>query len=297
MVLGYTMIGGLAAVVIADFVQIIIIITVFSGICLYSLFTNPISFFTVENYSQAKLILTQSSLSWGQAFKILTMPIFFSIIEQDLAQRFFAAKTERTAALSAFFASILLLLFSFVPFYLGMQARLSGALIPSGVNPLLPILKTLTSPFVFVLALCALLSAITSTTDSLLCAVSAIITTMITRFNKSIKPSVSISRGVTLICGLLTLGASYLVPPNIIDILIGSYELSVSCLFVPLFFCFITKDLRREAALSSALFGAIGFLFFLTSNYISLQAYSVVITLGFSLLGYALGFALSSKKK
>lgn len=296
-ILAYTMIGGLAAVVIADFVQIIVIITVFSCICLYSLYTNTTPFFSTNTSLYLQTMITRDSFSWGQAFKIVSMPMFFSIIEQDLAQRFFAAKTERTAAVAALFASILLLLFSFVPFYLGLQAQLTNIVIAPGVNPLLPMLKSITSPMVFILAVCALLSAITSTTDSLLCAVSAIVTTVVTTLRVEKKPSVYFSRFITLLCGLITFGASYLVPQNIIDVLIGSYELSVSCLFIPLVFCFITSDLRKEAALTSALFGALGFLLFLFTSHPELKHYSIIITLGFSLIGYGLGFILSKKKK
>lgn len=297
LILAYTMIGGLAAVVVADFIQIIFIITVFSGICLYSLYTSPISFFSSQTSTHIQTMLMHNPLSWGQAFKIFSMPVFFSIIEQDLAQRFFAAKSERTAAIAALIASALLLLFSFVPFYLGLQAQLTHIIIPEGVNPLLPMLKMITSPTVFILAVCALLSAITSTTDSLLCAVSAIITTALTRFNKNIKSSIYVSRTITFLCGMFTLGASYFVPTNIITVLIASYEVSVACLFIPLFFCFIIKDLRREAALTSALFGGLGFIYFLFNTNAQLQPYSIVITLIFSLLGYGIGFHLGSKKK
>lgn len=297
LVLIYTMIGGLAAVVIADFIQIIVIVTVFSGICLYSLYNSPISFFTSTTSAHIQTLLSYKTLSWGQAFKIFSMPVFFSIIEQDLAQRFFAAKSDRTAALAALIASVLLLLFSFVPFYLGLQAQLTHLPVPAGVNPLLPVLKTLTSPIVFVFAVCALLSAITSTTDSLLCAVSAAITTAVTKLGSNRKPSIHFSRTVTFLCGISTLIASYFVPTNIIDVLIGSYELSVACLFVPLIFCFIITDLRREAALTSALFGGLSFLFFLFKNIPQLRPYSIFITLSLSLLGYGIGFMLGSKKK
>ncbi len=297
LVLAYTMIGGLAAVVIADLLQIIVIVTVFTGICLYSLYTSPTPFLNHQTYTHIQNLVSYKTLSWGHAIKIFSMPVFFSIIEQDLAQRFFAAKSDRAAAVSALIASALLLVFSFVPFYLGLKAQLMNIPIPEGVNPLLPVLKAITSPMVFVFAVCALLSAITSTTDSLLCAVSATITTAATQLGTRSKPSIHISRTVTFLCGVFTLAASYFVPPNIIDVLIASYELSVACLFIPLAFCFITKDLRREAALTSALFGGLGFLFFLFKSTPLLKPYSIFITLGLSLLGYGIGFIFGSKKK
>ena len=296
LVILYTMIGGLAAVVMTDLAQIIVIIAVFSGICGYALWTNPVSFFSWTTYSKATALLGTSNLSWGQAFRIMTMPLFFSVIEQDLAQRFFAAKSKSAAATSALCASVLLLIFAFVPFYFGLQAQFSNIVVAQGASPLLPILKSLTSPLFFVLALCAILSAITSTTDSLLCAVSAIITTTLTTFNKKIKPSVKLSRTITLICGILTLAASHLVSDNIIDVLVGSYEIAVSCLLIPLLFCFMTKNLKESAALTASLFGFAGFLFFRFAELPDWQPYSIIITLGLSLLGYGLGFKASSNK-
>jgi solute:Na+ symporter, SSS family len=296
-VIAYTMIGGLAAVVITDTLQIIVILTVFSSICIYSLYSSTASFFTWAHYEQAQQMVTRSGLDWGQALKIVTMPIFFSIIEQDLAQRFFAAKSKKAAAISAFAASGLLLIFSFVPFYLGLQVKFLNIAVAQGSSPLLPILKHLTSPLIFALALCALLAAITSTADSLLCAVSAIVTGALPLFNKKIKPSIYNSRLVTLACGIVTLIASYFVSDNIIDVLVNSYEISVSCLFIPLLFCFITKDLRKDAALASAVFGFTGFLFFRIVTLPLWAPYSILITLGLSLAGYGLGFAASPKPR
>lgn len=296
-VIGYTMIGGLAAVVMTDTVQVFFIITVFSGICLYTFFTSPVSFFTQENYDLARVMIKDSGLTFDQAFRIVSMPVLFSVIEQDLAQRFFAAKTKQAAALSALCASILLLLFAFVPFYLGMLAQLLNIEVPLGVSPLLPVLKHLTNPLFFVLAVCALLSAITSTADSLLCAVSAVITTSIMGYSKKRFHTISLSRVITLLCGIAALTASWYMSDNVIALLINSYEISVACLFVPLICCFILKDLHEHAALTSSLFGFLGFLFFKITNIPAIHPYAIIITLGLSLIGYWIGYNMSKKRK
>lgn len=295
-VIGYTMIGGLAAVVMTDTVQVFFIITVFSGICLYSFFTSPISFFTQEHHAFAQIMLKNSALTFDEGFRIVSMPVLFSIIEQDLAQRFFAAKTKQTAAIAALCASILLLLFAFVPFYLGMLAPLLNIEVPLGVSPLLPVLKHLTNPLFFVLAVCALLSAITSTADSLLCAVSTVVTTSIIGHSKKKFNTVSLSRVITLLCGIAALIASWHMPDNVITLLINSYEISVACLFVPLVCCFILKDLREHAALTSSIFGFLGFLFFKITNIPTIAPYSIIIILGLSFIGYALGYKISKKR-
>ncbi len=294
-VIGYTMLGGLAAVVMTDAVQILFIITVFTGICLYTFFTNPIPFFTQQNYDLARLMIQESGLTFAQAFRIISMPVFFSVIEQDLAQRFFAAKTKQTAALAALCAGALLLLFAFVPFYLGMLAQLLNIEVPFGVNPLLPVLKHITNPLFFVLAVCAILSAITSTADSLLCAVSAVVTTSIISHSKKAYNTVFVSRIITLLCGVAALTASWYMSDNVIGILIDSYEISVSCLFIPLVCCFIIKDLHEHAALTSSLFGFLGFMLFKITCIPAIHPYSIVITLGLSALGYWLGHTMSLK--
>ena len=295
LILLYTIIGGLSAVVMTDMVQVIVILTVFTGICLYSLTTSTVPFFTMNTFTKMQTLFTQSSLTYGQAFKIMSMPMLFSLIEQDLAQRFFSAQSKKAAALAALCASILLLLFSFVPFYFGIQAQLLNIAIPKGTSPLLPLLRSITNPLFFTLALSAILSAITSTTDSLLCAVSAIITTAITSFNKTIKPSLWLSRSVTLSCGVATLIISYFVSNNIINILVDSYEISVAMLFIPLILCFVLKDLRESAALTSSACGGIGFIFFRIFNETSLHDYSMVAILAFSLFGYFIGHILTKK--
>lgn len=290
----YTMIGGLAAVVMTDMIQIALIIFIFSGICIYALFTNPIPFLSSTTYSTLSTLLASSHLSWAQAFRIISMPLLFSIIEQDLAQRFFAAQSKRSAMLSAFAAGILLLLFAFVPFYFGVQAHLTNVLHTTDVNPLLPVLRSYTSPFFYALAVCALLSAITSTTDSLLCAISAITTQSFTTHYK-ITATVKLSRIITLICALAALITSYLVPHSIISLLINSYELSVACLFVPLLFCFISKDLREKAALFSSFFGTISFTILQLPYFSDIHDYSIIIILCTAFIGYGLGYLLSIK--
>lgn len=284
----YTMIGGLTAVVMTDMIQVALIITIFTSICLYALSTNPITFFSAHTGTALYTLWTQSQLSFGQILKIIAMPMLFSIIEQDLAQRFFAAQSKKSAMISAFFAGILLLLFAFVPFYFGIQAHLTQATISSDINPLLPILRLYTSPFFYALAVCALLSAITSTTDSLLCAISAITTQSFTHLY-AIKATVKVSRIITFICAIAALIASYFVPTSIITLLIDSYELSVACLLIPLLFCFISNDLKEQAALYACVAGGVSFFILQLPYFTHMQDYSLFITLTISLLGYAIG--------
>ncbi len=189
----------------------------------------------------------------------LFMPILFSLIEQDLAQRFFAARTKAIATFSALITAAFMILFALVPIYFGMQAKLMGISILAGKSPLMAVIEILTNEFVVILALCAIIAAITSTADSLLCAISSNVAQDF-NFNWLGKHNALYrSQVITLIVGLIALGASYIVPQNIIDILIESYAISVSCLFVPLVWAYFSKRVSKQAAIVSVACGFIGF--------------------------------------
>lgn len=282
----YTMMGGLKAVVIADFFQVCFIIAIFGSIFLYSLYQNPASLKTLFNSSD---LFETTNFSLHKISAVLLMPALFSLIEQDLAQRFFAAKTKAVAASSAIFASLFMIIFALVPIYFGMQAQLLGLDVPTGASPLIPVLSFLTHPIIANLAICGIIAAITSTADSLLCAVSSNITQDFVFAHANIKNKLRFSKIVTACVGLVVLGAAYLVPADIIDILIGSYELSVCCLLIPLLFAYMKKSTNKNAAVLSVLGGFIGFIVF---RYYPVPLPKELAALGLSLVGYFFGRCL-----
>lgn len=289
----YTMIGGLKAVVFTDVAQVWVIILVFGSIFLYSLFTEPSSFFTFTSLldNQQKFLLDGSTVTTSSLIATIMLPALFSLIEQDLAQRFFAARTQKIAALSAILASTFLLIFSFIPIYFGMKAHLMGMSIASGTSPLIPVLEVFTSQLFFVLAICAIIAAITSTADSLLCAVSSNVAQDFDFSFTGIKDQLKISQIVTLITGITVLGASYIISSNIIGILISSYEISVSCLLVPLLYSYFGDNLKKNGAIGGIVAGLVGFILF--------RFYPIIIpkeiaALGLSWLGYHLGNKIRS---
>ena len=254
----YTIIGGLKAVVITDIFQVTFIILLFTGIFVYTIWANPqeaLVLFQSQKYFDPAYINTSTLLA------TLFMPALFSLIEQDLAQRFFAARTKKIATLSAIGAAISLLLFSLIPIYFGIKAHLLGLSVSIDKSPLIPVLQMITSEFILVLAICAIIAAILSTADSLLCAIGS---NLAQDFNLSFiaKNPLSRSKYITLFVGLTALGASYLVPANIITILVESYEISVSCLLVPLLFCYFKKEVKKTAAFGGIIGGLIGLIGF-----------------------------------
>lgn len=288
----YTMVGGLKAVVFTDVAQVWVIILVFGCIFLYGLFTEPSSFFTVNSLSalQNKFLLDGSTITTSSLLATILLPALFSLIEQDLAQRFFAARTQRIAALSAIAASVFLLCFSFIPIYFGMKAHALNLSLAAGSSPLIPVIELLTNQLVVILAVCGIIAAITSTADSLLCAVSSNLAQDFDFSFIGITDRLKLSQGVTLITGITALCASYVVPQDIIGILISSYEISVSCLLVPLLFSYYGTNLKKKAAIWSIIFGLAGFIIF---RFFPIPLPKEIAAVILSLVGYLIGRRLA----
>ena len=285
-VIGHTMMGGLQSVAITDFYQVLYIIITFGGIFIYSIARLPGSLAQlIPSATQATAFL-QADLSLSTAVSILLMPALFSLIEQDLAQRFFSARTKQVAAFSALLASLFLLTFALIPIYFGIQAKILGLALPANASPLIPVISHLTNDWVVAFALCGIIAAISSTADSLLCAISSNVAQDFDLGAIGLKSSLRSSQLLTLGIGLAAFIASYLVPQNIISILIGSYELSVSCLFIPLIIGYYNTNLNKNAAFGSVIAGLFGFVFF--------KLYPIGIpkelaALALSALGYVIG--------
>ncbi len=278
----YTMTGGLKAVVITDIYQAAYILIVFGAIFAYCFFTGSadFSFVTCQN------AFCVTSLDINASIATVMMPMLFSLFQQDLAQRFFASRSARVAALSAMCAGICLLLFSLIPIYFGVQAKLLQIPIAADASPLIPTLSLLTNEIILAFALCGIIAAISSTATSLLCAISSNLAQDfdITRFGVTNK--LRASQIITLLIGVVLLGASYVFPTNIINILVESYELSVVCLLVPLLICYYKSGLNKNAAIGAITGGLIGFIAF---RIVPISFPKEIIALLLSGAGYIIG--------
>lgn len=282
----YTMMGGLKAVVVIDVAQVWVIILVFGAIFLYTLLGESASFFSLDSIALMQSNFSMTGITTSTLIATIMLPALFSLIEQDLAQRFFAARTQRIATLAAIGSSLFLLIFSLIPIYFGMKARMLNVSLAPGASPLVPVIELLTNEYVVILAVCGIIAAITSTADSLLCAVSSNVAQDFDFSFLGIKNQLRVSQLVTLITGIIALIASYLVSQNIISLLIASYEISVSCLLVPLLFAYFAKNLKKNAAIGAIIGGLVGFIFF---RFYPIVLPKEIAALVASLIGYYIG--------
>lgn len=285
-----TMAGGLKAVTIADTFQVGVIIVAFGAIFFYALMQEPGSFFSFSSLAAQQNLFATGDFGTAQLTSIALMPALFSLIEQDLAQRFFAARTKKIATAAALAAGGFLLLFSLVPVYFGMKAKTMGLAVTG--SPLMPTIGALAGELALALAAIGVIAAITSTADSLLCAVSSNISQDFKSLFSTNRSHLNTSKLITLAVGIIVFVASYLVPQNIIEVLIGSYELSVSCLLVPLLFSYFTTNLKKSAAMGAIIFGFLGFIAF---KLFPIAIPHALAALALSLLGYWLGGMIKQK--
>ncbi|MBI2352885.1 hypothetical protein HYV11_01410 [Candidatus Dependentiae bacterium] len=280
----YTMLGGLESIVIIDTLQVFMILGIFGFIFLKFF---PLSWKQLSNLKllgKAQGYYFSKKLFFSDFLPTLLMPMLFSLIEQDLAQRFFAAKTRLTASIAAFLAALILIGFSCVPLFLGMYAKIKKATILMGGSPLLPIIQTIAGPTLFMLAIIAIMSAIASTANSLLSAVSSNIIQDFGQFFTITKHKLAMSRFVSFLVGASALLFAYFIDQNIIFVLENSYRLSVICLLIPTLIAYYHRNLYASTAWTSFFCSIAGFLYAI--KYIHEPIWQDLFALSCALAGY-----------
>lgn len=173
----YTMSGGLLADAYADFIQgIAIIVGLFFllGAVIYDLggIEEALKFIPLE-----KLTLSGGDfhgLSFLGKMELWLVPIFGSVMAQELVSRVAASRSAKVAQHSAYRAAFIYFVVGSVPVFIGL---LGYKYFPSLADSetLMPMLaKTHLNSFFYIIFIGALVSAILSTVDTTLLAVSAI---------------------------------------------------------------------------------------------------------------------------
>jgi len=261
-VMGYTLLGGLWAVSITDFIQTfliiigLIVVTVIvvgqAGGIGNVLEKTPDDFFRFlpergwENW-----------LAYAAAWMTIGLG---SIPQQDVFQRVMASDSEKTAVRSSFLAALMYLSVALLPLLLALCAR---QLITTPDDPqlLLPeLICQKTSLWVQVLFFGALLSAIMSTASGALLAPSVILSENIVKpFIKEIgdRRMLLLTRGCIIAVAGLSLWMA-LVRKNIYELVGEASQISMVSLFVPLCAGLFFKSRNERAALASMLAGLAG---------------------------------------
>lgn len=265
-VIGYTVLGGLKAVIYTDTVQWIILMVglIFIGI--------PLGYISVGGWEAIRTYLPDDFLSLTNIsfvqfinWLITIVPIWF--VGMTLYQRIYASKDEKTAKKAWFIAGLFEWpIMAFMGVALGLLGRVAfeqGMFTDFGYAPGNPIDEEIGLPLllshIFPVGLMGLLmsayfSAIMSTADSCLMAASGNFITDILKLSKENTRSIRYSQLATLVIGTLAIFLAT-VMQNVLSLMLYSYAFMVSGLFVPVLGAIFLKNPSSTAALFSMLIG------------------------------------------
>ena len=273
----YTTYGGLLAVVWTDTIQALIMISMLVATCFMALLPRLPTI--VHQLSMMDHTLTGMSLS------SLFFPLCFIFVQQDMAQRCFAAKRPKDATISCLLTAVALIFLSVIPALCGVLGRAMG-LSPDRGALFMQVMEQAAHPAVFVMAGTAVLLAIISTASAIMLALSSNLSHDITRGKGT-------GRMATLVAGLAASLGPF-IGSNIIGGLVASYEISVAALLVPVVAAVVTrrKTLPKEAAIGAALLGSCGTVLsqFLQMSMAGLAAPFILSPVGFA-IGWMVGRA------
>jgi SSS family solute:Na+ symporter len=251
-VVTYSSLGGLKAVVQTDILQIILV----------TLALLVITIFSVNSFNFSGDILPIQDVTLSTAINWFIWPCCYMLIEQDMMQRSIAAESSKTMRKAALFSAIGMMAVAFMPVLIGVIAKSQMPDMAESKGILLLFAKNYLSPSLYMLTLTAAILAILSTLDSVLCAISSNIAYDFQLPKNCFgQQLISVDTIITAIIGILSLIAVYYCE-NIINILLFSYGLCVSVLFVSLVSGLILKNPQKPAAILSMAFGFISFVVF-----------------------------------
>jgi SSS family solute:Na+ symporter len=273
-VLLYTVVGGMWAVTLTDFIQL--------GLLTIGLFlVLPISF---EHTKDLPLVLqtffhefttlvpsADSNTNWPAYAGRVLMTGLGAIMGQDLIQRLLASRTEKVARSSAITAGFLYLGLGLIPLFVGIAGR---DILPNLEKPeqLIPLLaQQFLSPLGFTIFTCGLFAAIMSTADSyLLAGTSLVVNNIILKAYpmKNEKHKLRLLRGTNIVFAL-TAFALALSGPTIFDLMVHSGATLFVSIFVPTCAALFWKSTNRSAAWGAMIGGLLAWVGFIVFNYSS----------------------------
>ncbi len=263
-ILAYTTMGGLKAVIYTDVFQMLVLMI---GIVFIAV---PIGLIEVGGWSamaqqfsssdSTKHLLDWSAVGWRQMLEwfFAIFPVWF--ISIAAMQRIVAARDVKTAQRGFFLTGIPIEwpLFAIGSTMIGLFARY---LIPDLTDPELAtpmIIMQLLPAGVAGLVIAAYIAAVMSSADSCLMGPVAIFTNDI--YKRYIKPDsselhlVRVARYATLILGILAIVTAYLIP-NVLDLIIYAYTFGSAGIFFPMLGLLFWKKTTAKGAFWSMLLG------------------------------------------
>lgn len=257
----YTTVGGLLGDVITDIVQGTVLIVGLAVLLVVVLMTNG---FSLANISPEQLSFSGFNEAGEPEGFLATLnrwmiPIVGSLVAQEAIARFLGATSASVARKGCYIAAALYLAVGMIPVIIGLVGTAAG-FVPSGQDAFLPELaQQYLNPIMYVVLMGALVSAILSTVDTTLLAVSALATRNLIEPsfpNLSEEARVRVGRTMSAIAGLVALfiAASGETIKGLVDL---ASSFGSAGIVVALLFGLHTKFGDERAAVSALVVGSL----------------------------------------
>lgn len=255
-VVAYTSLGGMLAVALTDFVQMLIVaigLIILSVVVLHDAGGWGTVYAQIPDNAWRMIPLEQTGERWLNYLRAWFIFGLADIASQSLLQRAMAAKDEKTAQNAFYLAGIGYLGFAMIPVLLGIIASVTmpGLADPESVLPALAIEHL--HPVAVAIFVGALLAAIMSSCDSSLLAASTVISTNLLPFvkkNPSDRLHLAVTRWAIPACGLIgVLGA--LNAQVIFNTMLDANMLLLAAVIVPFILGIWWKKANRTGALAA----------------------------------------------
>jgi SSS family transporter len=258
----YTMIGGMWAVAITDFIQMLIFLTgmfVLLGAVLYQAGGWGAIVAELPDHSFRAIPLRHTAMEWIDTIHIFMGMGLAGIASSSVIQRAMSARTEGVARHSFLIAAFLYATVGLVPLMLGYSARI---LLPDLADPnavLTDLAIAYLHPVLTAVFIGAILSAIMSSSDSILLGSSTIISTNLLPLVKT-HPDEQLRLRVARYSIPVVAAVSTYVAFNanrVVEVLIDSVAVLLAAVIVPFIACFWWNKANRSGALASMVMGVV----------------------------------------
>ena len=173
----YGCLGGLKADMITDSLQsVLIVLGVLALVFTLSQKVEQPITSMIANIEAARWSLLAPGESLAFRINRWSIPIFGSLMAQELVSRVFAARSRQVAVRSCWIAAGIYMLVGAIPVFIGLIGPQLNLIVAEPEHFLIVVAQELMSPILFVVFVGAILAALLATLDSVLLAISALIT-------------------------------------------------------------------------------------------------------------------------
>jgi len=251
----YTMIGGMWAVALTDFIQMLVFVTGMF-VLLYFVLDDAGGWSSVvaqlPEHSFRPMPLEHTFANWIEHIHVWMALGVAALASSAIIQRALSARSEQTAQNSFYIAAFGYVTIGLVPLMLGFAATVTLPNLDDPNAVLTDLAMKHMHPAFVALFIGAILSAIMSTSDSILLGVSSIISTNLLpliKKNPSEKLRLQVARYAIPVCGLI---ATYIAfnANRVVEVLIESAAVLLAAIVVPFVLCFWWEKANRTGALA-----------------------------------------------